>query len=87
MIGFISLAHDYSFMLDDFAPFGQSVEVRTSALLDGWLPNHILWIYDADVATTTHAEETLITWLPVVPRRIFRILTAAGYTHLSNSLQ
>ncbi len=59
------LRHDYTFfMLDDYAPPGQSVETRTKALLDGLAAQtEVLWIYDADAATTTHAEESLTAWL------------------------
>ncbi len=59
------LRHDYRlFMLDDYAPPGQSVERRTTALLDNIAAQtDALWIYDADASVTTPAEETLATWL------------------------
>ncbi len=59
------LRHDYRlFMLDDYAPPGQSVAARTTALLDDIAAQtDVLWIYDANAATTTPAEQTLTTWL------------------------
>lgn len=59
------LRHTYSlFMLDDYAPPGNSVEARTAHLLDSIASQtDVLWIYDADAATTTPAEESLSTWL------------------------
>ncbi|NJN96457.1 MAG: hypothetical protein HC875_21300 [Anaerolineales bacterium] len=59
------LRHDYQlFMLDDYAPPGQSVENRTAALLDTIAhQTDVLWLYDADAAVTTPAEETLTRWL------------------------
>lgn len=57
--------HNYTFfMLDDFAPPGDTVENRTTALLDHIATQtDVLWIYDADAALTTPAETTLTTWL------------------------
>jgi len=59
------LRHDYRlFMLDDYAPPGQSVETRTTALLDSIAAQtDVLWLYDADASITTPAEETLTRWL------------------------
>ncbi|GAB4431899.1 MAG: hypothetical protein Fur0044_29440 [Anaerolineae bacterium] len=59
------LRHDYQlFMLDDYAPPGQSVETQTTALLDTIArQTDVLWLYDADAAVTTPAEETLTRWL------------------------
>ncbi len=59
------LRHDYQlFMLDDYAPPGQSVETRTMALLDAIAhQTDVLWLYDADAAVTTPAEEALTRWL------------------------
>jgi len=59
------LRHDYRlFMLDDYAPPGQSVEARTTALLDSIAAQtDALWIYDANASVTTPAEEALATWL------------------------
>jgi hypothetical protein len=59
------LRNDYRLiMLDDYAPPGQSVEVRTTAVLDGIAAQtDVLWIYDADASTTTPAEEALVHWL------------------------
>ncbi len=59
------LRHDYRlFMLDDYAPPGQSVEARTTALLDNIsAQTDVLWLYDADAAVTTPAEEALTRWL------------------------
>lgn len=52
------------FMLDDYAPPSSSVEVQTRALLeDITQQTDVLWIYDADAAVTTPAEETLADWL------------------------
>jgi hypothetical protein len=63
------LRHDYAlFMLDDYAPPGQSVEARTIALLDDLAAQtDVLWIYDADAAVTTPAEQALSTWLGDTP--------------------
>jgi uncharacterized membrane protein YqjE len=63
------LRHDYAlFMLDDYAPNGESVEARTTALLDGIADQtDVLWIYDADAAITTPAEQALLTWLGDTP--------------------
>jgi hypothetical protein len=63
------LRHDYTlFMLDDYAPPGESVAVRTTALLDDVATQtDVLWIYDADAAVTTPAEEALLTWLGDTP--------------------
>ncbi|HXV99580.1 MAG TPA: hypothetical protein VEC93_14250, partial [Anaerolineae bacterium] len=59
------LRRDYQlFMLDDYAPPGQSVETRTTTLLKSIAAQtDVLWLYDADAATTTPAEEVLISWL------------------------
>jgi hypothetical protein len=59
------LRYDYHlFMLDDYAPPGQSVETRTTKLLDSiTTQTDVLWLYDADAAMTTPAEETLTRWL------------------------
>lgn len=59
------LRRDYRlFMLDDYAPPGQSVETRTVALLDSiTAQTDVLWLYDADASVTTPAEETLMRWL------------------------
>ncbi len=59
------LREDYSlYMLDDYAPPGQSTEARTVAML-GRLAGEtdVLWLYDASAATTTPAEEALNRWL------------------------
>ncbi len=63
------LRHDYTlFMLDDYAPPGHSVEAHTTALLDSIAAQtNVLWIYDADAAVTTPAEETLAAWLGDTP--------------------
>jgi hypothetical protein len=63
------LRHDYTlFMLDDYASPGQSVSERTTALLDNLrAQTDVLWIYDADAASTTAAEEVLTTWLGDLP--------------------
>jgi hypothetical protein len=63
------LRHDYAlFMLDDYAPPGESVEARTIALLnDLAAQTDVLWIYDADAAVTTPAEQALSTWLGDTP--------------------
>jgi hypothetical protein len=63
------LRHDYAFfMLDDYAPPGESVEIRTSALLDRIvIQTDVLWIYDANASLTTPAEEALATWLGDTP--------------------
>jgi hypothetical protein len=51
-------------MLDDYAPSGQSMETRTMALLEHIAAQtDVLWLYDADAATTTPAEEVLMSWL------------------------
>lgn len=59
------LRRDYAFyMLDDYAPPGQSVAERTTALLDEIAARtDALWVYDADPGQTTPAEETLDRWL------------------------
>lgn len=59
------LRHDYSlFMLDDYDPPDNPVEQRTTALLDTIAAQtDVLWIYDADAAVSTPAEEALVTWL------------------------
>lgn len=59
------LRRDYRlFMLDDYAPPGQSVDARTRRLLDTIAgQTDVLWIYDADAAATTPAEESLAGWL------------------------
>jgi hypothetical protein len=59
------LRYDYHlFMLDDYAPPGQSIETRTRTLLDSIAAQtDVLWLYDADAAMTTPAEETLTGWL------------------------
>jgi len=59
------LRRDYSlFMLDDYAPPGESVDVRTTVLLDTIATQtDILWIYDSDASVTTSAEEALAAWL------------------------
>ena len=63
------LRHDYAlFMLDDYVPNGESAEARTTALLDGIAAQtDVLWIYDADAAITTPAEQALLTWLGDTP--------------------
>ena len=49
-------------------PNGESVEARTTALLDGIADQtDVLWIYDADAAITTPAEQALLTWLGDTP--------------------
>ena len=59
------LRNDYSFfMLDDYAPASDSVERRTTTLLNNIATQtDVLWIYDADAATTTPSEEVLTAWL------------------------
>lgn len=59
------LRQDYHFfMLDDYAPPGESVPERTTALLDRLATQtDVLWIYDADAAETTPAETALTDWL------------------------
>jgi hypothetical protein len=59
------LRQDYDlFMLDDYTPPGESVADRTTALLDAIAAQtDVLWLYDADPAATTPAEETLTAWL------------------------
>lgn len=63
------LRRDYRlFMLDDYAPPGQSVESRTTALLDSIAAQtEVLWLYDADASVMTPAEETLMRWLTERP--------------------
>jgi hypothetical protein len=63
------LRHDYTlFMLDDYAPPGESVQARTTALLNATAAQtNVLWIYDADASITTPAEEALATWLGDTP--------------------
>ena len=51
-------------MLDDYAPPDQSVEARTTALLNSIAAQtEALWIYDADAAATSPSEATLTAWL------------------------
>ncbi|RME75543.1 MAG: hypothetical protein D6784_07720, partial [Chloroflexi bacterium] len=59
------LRQDYRlFMLDDYAPPGESVAARTTALLNRIAAQtDVLWIYDADAAAVTPAEEALANWL------------------------
>ncbi len=59
------LRRDYTlFMLDDYVPPGQSVEARTTALLNSIAAQtEVLWIYDADAAATSPSEATLTAWL------------------------
>ncbi len=59
------LRRDYTlFMLDDYAPASDSVERRTTTLLNSIAgQTDVLWIYDADAAGTTPAEEALTAWL------------------------
>jgi hypothetical protein len=59
------LRRDYTLlMLDDYAPPGESVKIRTTALLNGLAAStNVLWVYDADASVTTPAEETLSIWL------------------------
>ncbi len=59
------LRQDYTFfMLDDYAPPGQAVEARTTALLERLAAQtDVLWLYDADAATITPAEKTVTAWL------------------------
>ena len=59
------LRQTYSlFMLDDYAAPTDTVEARTTDLLDGIATQtDVLWIYDADASVTSPAEETLIIWL------------------------
>jgi hypothetical protein len=59
------LRHDYTlFMLDDYAPPGQAVDRRTTALLNRIATQtDVLWLYDADASVTTPAEEALTHWL------------------------
>lgn len=59
------LKDDYTLaMLDDYASPGQSAKARTTTLLDSLAAQtDVLWIYDADAATTTPAEEALTAWL------------------------
>jgi hypothetical protein len=59
------LRRDYSlFMLDDYAPPGESVNARTVAQLNTIAgQTNVLWIYDADASITTPAEESLNAWL------------------------
>jgi len=63
------LRNDYQlFMLDDYAPPGQSVEQRTTALLNTMVrQTDVLWIYDANAAETTPAEKALTDWLKPYP--------------------
>lgn len=52
------------FMLDDYAPPGQSVAGRTTILLERIATEtDLLWVYDADAGVTTPAEEALAAWL------------------------
>lgn len=59
------LRHEYQFfMLDDYAPPGASVELRTRSRLDDIAAQtDVLWIYDANAAETTPSEEVLQAWL------------------------
>lgn len=59
------LRQDYTlFMLDDYAPPSESVETRTTALLNTIAAQtDVLWLYDADASVTTPAEEVLTRWL------------------------
>jgi hypothetical protein len=59
------LQADYTLeMLDEYAPPGQSVAERTTALLNQIAARtDVLWLYDADPAATTPAEESLTQWL------------------------
>ena len=59
------LRNNYTFfMLDDYAPASDSVERRTTALLNDIVTKtDVLWVYDADAATTTPSEEVLTNWL------------------------
>jgi hypothetical protein len=63
------LRHDYTlFMLDDYAVPSDSVERRTTVLLDNIAAQtDVLWIYDADASVTTPSEEVLSTWLGDLP--------------------
>jgi hypothetical protein len=63
------LRNDYDlFMLDDYAPPGQSVEIRTIGLLDSIAAQtDVLWLYDADASTTSPAEGVLMRWLGDLP--------------------
>jgi hypothetical protein len=63
------LRNDYDlFMLDDYAPPGQSIETRTIGLLDSIAAQtDVLWLYDADASTTSPAEEVLMRWLGDLP--------------------
>ncbi len=52
------------YMLDDYAPAGDSVEARITTLLNNIATQtDVLWIYDVDAAVTTPSEEVLTTWL------------------------
>jgi hypothetical protein len=56
------------YMLDDYAPPGDSVEVQTMALLEEIAAStDVLWIYDADASRITPAEEALTAWLDDLP--------------------
>lgn len=56
------------YMLDDYAPPGDSVEARTITLLEQLAAKtDVLWLYDADAAQTTPAEEALTAWLDGLP--------------------
>jgi hypothetical protein len=59
------LRNDYElYMLDDYTPASDSVERRMTTLLDN-IRNQtdVLWVYDADAAITTPAEDVLAGWL------------------------
>ncbi len=57
--------YEYTFyMLDEYDPPTESVETRTTNLLNSIAQqNDVLWIYDHNAALTTPAEETLTVWL------------------------
>ncbi len=59
------LRHNYTFyMLDDYSLPGASAADRTAALLSTIAAQtDVLWIFDADAAVTTPAEEALQAWL------------------------
>ncbi|MBN1217512.1 MAG: hypothetical protein JXM69_01170 [Anaerolineae bacterium] len=63
------LRHDYAFfMLDDYAPPGETVTARTATLLDNIASQtDVLWIYDADATVITPAEAALDAWLGDTP--------------------
>ncbi|HMR65317.1 MAG TPA: hypothetical protein PKE64_15025 [Anaerolineae bacterium] len=56
------------YMLDDYDPPTYPVEARTTDLLNRIAEQTpVLWLYDANPAETTAAEETLIEWLNNLP--------------------